>query len=224
LGVAKKHRCAIFGGDISDAAELSISATAIGRVRRDRVLTRRGAKPGDTIFVSRPLGLTPAAFAYFQDRGRRTLRLNVPDVAVLARQFTSLAPMLSLGRRLGQSQACSSCMDNTDGISTSLHELAEASGVAFVVNRRSLVFPDVVQQIADTLRMDVVKLALSAGADFSLVGTLRGSWDSRLVRAKLGRSVTCIGRVETGQGLYLETGRQRVPLPATGWNYFSQTD
>src|SRR5207244_932498 len=55
--VAHNFECSVLGGDISSSSELSISATSIGRVKQDRVLTRRGARPRDSIFVSRPLGL-----------------------------------------------------------------------------------------------------------------------------------------------------------------------
>src|ERR1035441_7064286 len=61
-GCAERHGATVLGGDITSACELSISATSIGKAMRGRVLSRRGSIPGDSIFISRPLGLTPAAF------------------------------------------------------------------------------------------------------------------------------------------------------------------
>lgn len=51
---ARRHGAPVLGGDITSACELSISATSIGRAVRQQVLTRRGARPGDSVFVSRP--------------------------------------------------------------------------------------------------------------------------------------------------------------------------
>src|SRR5262245_60912053 len=65
LEVASRYSCRVLGGDLSASAELSLSATSFGSARRSEVLSRRGSKPGDTIFVSRPIGLTPAALKYY---------------------------------------------------------------------------------------------------------------------------------------------------------------
>ena len=50
----------VLGGDTTQAAELVLSVTAVGRSAR--VPGRRGAQPGDTLVITGPLGAAGAAF------------------------------------------------------------------------------------------------------------------------------------------------------------------
>lgn len=48
---------AIIGGDLDTHAELTITGTAIGRVKKNQLLLRRGAKSGDLVCVTGYTGL-----------------------------------------------------------------------------------------------------------------------------------------------------------------------
>jgi thiamine-monophosphate kinase len=58
-GIAET-RVAVVGGDTTSAPQIVLSVTAIGRA--DRVPGRAGAKPGDLLVVTGPLGAAGAAF------------------------------------------------------------------------------------------------------------------------------------------------------------------
>jgi thiamine-monophosphate kinase len=93
------------GGDLSRASQLVCDIMVCGQVTNGTALRRDGAKPGDYIYVSGPLG------ANARDHFKRA-----PE------------PRLALGRKLvGKA---SSCMDISDGLSLDLHRLCVASGVA----------------------------------------------------------------------------------------------
>src|SRR5205823_12261384 len=47
---------AVLGGDTKESDTLSIAGTAFGRVRKDRILLRTGARPGDVIVVTGDIG------------------------------------------------------------------------------------------------------------------------------------------------------------------------
>jgi thiamine-monophosphate kinase len=215
---AETHRCKVLGGDITSSLELSISATSIGTVQADQVLRRRGAQPGDSVFISRPPGMTPAAFEYFL--GQPKDELPKADVDRLREQFTAMAPMVELGERLGQSGLCTSCMDNTDGIGQSLVELAEASRVSFVIEERMIFIPDVVAKVANLRDKEPLDFIFNGGADFSLIGTLRGDWSGNVARAQFGPSLHIIGRATEGEGVILKRGDEAQELSFKGWNYF----
>jgi thiamine-monophosphate kinase len=217
---AEQHGVTVIGGDITSGGELSISATSVGRVARSRVLTRRTALPGDSIFITRPLGMTPAAFHVFL--GKLESKLSHESVNILRRQFTDLEPMLSLGQLLSASGKCSACMDNTDGIGQSLSELSEASGCAFVVDRSALRIPSIVAEVGQIIARPPASFVFDGGADFSLVGALRGRWSSELATREFRCPVEIIGHVEAGTGVWLDD-RERRPLAFCGWNYFHNT-
>jgi thiamine-monophosphate kinase len=215
---AQQHGASVLGGDITSACELSISATSIGRAIRGRVLTRRAASPGDSIFISRPLGMTPAAFHVFL--GKRESEVSTETLALLRRQFTDMEPLLSLGQALAASGECGACMDNTDGIGQSVTELGEASKCSFVVHGSALEFPEPVREISKVIGLRAVDFAFDGGADFSLVGTLQGQWSNQRATARFGHPIQIIGHVEAGRGVWFETDGQRKPLLFRGWNYF----
>lgn len=217
---ASRHNCVVLGGDLSSSSELSISATSVGIVDKDRVLLRSTAQAGDTIFFSKPLGLTPAAFTVFLDGSDWPLALSPDEIATLRGQFTDTEPMFGLAQALAASGDCTSCMDNTDGVAQSLVELAEASNGAFIVERNRLQLPRLVAKISDAYAVDALALAFGAGADFGLVGTLSGRWTDVEAHRKFGDDLQIIGRTEQGQGLFLETNNSRQPWSVPGWNYF----
>lgn len=220
--MAQSCDCQVLGGDITSSKELSISATSIGTTLKGRVLTRRGAKPGDSIFISRPLGVTPAAFGYYLRCDREKLTLSDAEISILNGQFTALEPLVNLGCALAESGKCSSCMDNSDGVGQSLLELSIASKVRFVVREKDIELPPVVSQIACSLNEDPIQLAFSAGSDFSLVGTLEGAWSLDQAKERFGTNIRILGYVEDGDGVFLDRAIGRKALEFSGWNYFTK--
>jgi thiamine-monophosphate kinase len=215
---AAKWNCPVLGGDITAAVELSVSATAIGVSRPETVLNRRGAKPGDSVFLSRPPGLTPAAFQYFL--GERRCAISEEDEELLRDQFTSLEPMLDLGQLLASSGECTSCMDNTDGIGQSLSELADASRTGFSVWKDLIPISSLLSTVSQATRTSPFEFMFDGGADFSLIGTLKGEWTTSKARARFGPEVSIIGRVQDGAGVALIDDQGATELQFKGWNYF----
>jgi thiamine-monophosphate kinase len=99
----------VVGGDTTASPVVSISVTALGR--SERVPGRAGARPGDTLVVTGPLGGAGAAF-----RDGRYLR-----------------PPLRLdeGRELARTSHAQ--MDISDGLAVDLGHIARRSGVRCVV-------------------------------------------------------------------------------------------
>lgn len=102
--LARRTDTPLIGGDLAAGKNLMCDIVVGGAVRRGRALRRDGARPGDTIYVSGPLG-GPAS-------------RNYP-----ARLF---APRLRFARNL----PASACIDITDGLALDLHRLCRASGVS----------------------------------------------------------------------------------------------
>lgn len=209
----------VMGGDMTFSAELSISATAFGYVEKDRILRRSGARPGDSIFVSREMGMTPVALHYCLNP-RAFEEYEPTEITALRNQFTAVTPMIELGRRLAVSGRCSSAMDNTDGLSQSLSELSRESESAFVVDRGLFDLSLTVQKFARQIASDPITVAFGPGADFSLVGTLAGDWSTGSATTQFGHDIRIIGHIVDGSGVLLKSGDGIVPFEVPGWNYF----
>lgn len=217
--VASKFGASIVGGDISSSSEVSLSATVVGHVERELMLRRSGAKVGDTVFVTRPLGLTCVALDYCIDRPGHSW-LSDDQRYKLEGQFLRLDPEIGIGRILAQSGNCTSSMDNTDGVGQTLSELARESGCAVVVQERDLVLDEIVLAAAQAAGGDPLKFAFGPGADFCLVGTLAGEWKEAEAR-NLHPNLQIIGRVTEGRGVFIQKQGRRDPLSFRGWNYFA---
>ncbi len=214
---AKEHRIEIVGGDFSRAEKLTISITAIGRVVT-RPLLRSGAKPGDRVYVSRPIGGAGA--------GLFLLTRGTDAKAYAEREFIESAirrqvdpePEIALGIALAGVPQVTSCIDISDGLSTDLHHLCDASNCGALIEKERIpVFPDL-QTHGAKLGIAVRDVVLDGGEEYALLftSTLRESELSRV----LGRPVYAIGRMTSAREVMLSEDGIARPLPARGFDHF----
>ena len=112
----------VLGGDLNEAPSVSLTGCAVGLVPADGILTRRGMRPGDALFVSGPLGSGNAL---------GLVRLaGLPDALFPEKQYRPHA-RLSVG--LALRGRASACMDTSDGVLTTLDQLMRLNGVGFDV-------------------------------------------------------------------------------------------
>lgn len=104
--LARRHGVELAGGDLTRSDRLSADICVIGSAPAGRALTRSGARAGDLLYVTGPLGAM-AASGY-------TLRPQ---------------PRLDLGLQLRRLRA-TACMDLSDGLALDLHRLALASSLS----------------------------------------------------------------------------------------------
>ena len=104
LEAAEEYCCAVVGGDLTEAAEVVITAAITGHIDGDPVL-RSGARPGHVIYVTGPLG--HAAASEYQE---------APRARVAEGRAARLAGATAM-------------IDVSDGLGLDLRRLAVASGV-----------------------------------------------------------------------------------------------
>ena len=99
----------VLGGDTTEAAELMLSVTAVGR--SERVPGRAGAQPGDQLVVTGPLGAAGAAF----------------------RKQSFVRPPLRLAEGRELAQHAHAMLDLSDGLAVDAAHIAQRSGCRLVV-------------------------------------------------------------------------------------------
>jgi thiamine-monophosphate kinase len=115
----------LFGGDTTNTpGPLTLSLTALGWVPHGRAVARRGAQPGDLVFVTGTIG--------DGHLGLRALKAELPDlelerIEALARRYWLPEPRFPFGRLLREYASAS--VDVSDGLVADLGHIAEASGV-----------------------------------------------------------------------------------------------
>ena len=165
----------VLGGDTTAAGEFSVSVTAVGR--SERVPGRAGARPGDALVVTGPLGGAAA--------GLYALEHGLDGFGELAGRHRRPPFRLEEGRRLGP--VAHALIDLSDGILSDARRIAERSSCRLVIDVESVPRAPRLEEVADLPFWTM-------GEDYELLGVVT-SEDA----AALGLSV--VGRVEEGSGL-----------------------
>jgi thiamine-monophosphate kinase len=209
---AKQYGIEIVGGDFSRAEKLTISVTAIGRIV-SRPLLRGGAKKGDRVYLSRPVGGAAAGLQLLNAEGSSYAEKEFIKSAV--RRQVDPEPETALGMALAKLDKVTACIDVSDGLSTDLHHLCEASQCGAAIEKERIpVFPDL-QAHARGLKLDVRNAVLHGGEEYALLFT--SSMREAELSSALGRPVYAIGRI-TGERTVTLDGQ---PLAPGGWDHFA---
>jgi thiamine-monophosphate kinase len=218
---AHRFETRVLGGDLDTHDELTLVGTAIGRVERELVLRRQGARPGDLLCTTGTLGSAGAglriALAAEEGKGREEIEEDLSLLA-LTRRLLEPTPRVKEGRALALTRSVTSMMDNSDGLVLSLFDLAEASGVGFSV-REDLIPIDPL--VAETARdkEDAFDLALAAGGDFELVFTVR---PDRIEDTARACDLTVIGEVLKEREIVIESDRGKRALEPRGFQHMTK--
>jgi thiamine-monophosphate kinase len=119
----EKYNITLLGGDTISSPSAFFSMTIIGRSNRF-VLTRTGAKAGDILYLSRPIGKAKVLL-------EKKLAGNFGE-------FEYFPPKTRLGELLGGTQGVGSCIDISDGLGIDLARTADASRVDFYLSSKDI--------------------------------------------------------------------------------------
>ena len=220
LKLAERYGVALVGGNIARSpGPLVLDVTAIGSVKARRVLLRKGAAPGDGIYVSGAVGAARAGFL--------ALRAGVGDegeaLGACRERFLTPDPRVRLGLLLGRNAAASACVDLSDGLADAVRQVAAASGVGAIVVAEDIPVPDAAARwFAEREGQDPVDAALRGGEDYELLFTVprrRRRALEGILRSTDGLRCTRIGTVTGNRALLLRRAGADAPLPA-GFTHF----
>lgn len=158
----------LVGGDVSRSPDrLVIDSIVSGHVATGRALRRSGAKPGDGIFLAGNIGGAAGGLRLLET-GKR-LATAFPDEEILLLNQLQPQPQRLIANLLQEQQLAHSAIDVSDGLSSDLSHLCDASGVGAEIFADKLpIEPALTLLFPPDESMD---LALNGGEDFALLFT-----------------------------------------------------
>lgn len=223
MKIARESGCALLGGDTTRTPEVqgrhapvTISITAMGDLPAGMGLTRKGAKPGDDIWVSGTVGDAYAAL-----KCRWGAWSVMPDLEPeLFARMDRPTPRIALGQAL--LGAASAAADISDGLLADLGHILERSGVSAEIEWEKIPTSVALQSMTPARQHEA---ALAGGDDYELIFTAPPSSAERIYEAGLlsGTPVTRIGRVieRTSRVVTVRTPDGRPVLLVTeGFDHF----
>lgn len=210
--LAARHRMTIAGGDISRAPCLVVGVTVTGRMDDGvQPVLRRGARPGDLVCVTGPLGASAAGLALLEHP-----ELASPERRALLRSHRRPQPRVAEGRALA-ARGVHAMMDCSDGLALDSSRLAQASNVMIAIELERVPRAPGVDGVARAVGLAPDVFAATGGEDYELIVCID---PAALAAVRGATTLHTVGRVRRGPGaLRLTRGGRTVSVPALGWQH-----
>lgn len=225
IKAAELYGVDIVGGDtVSSKSGLVINIAAYGKVDKDKVVYRSGAKDKDLLVVTGDLG---AAYMGLQILEReKAVFESTPGVQpdleghdyILERQLKPEArkDIIELLDQLGVKPT--SMIDISDGLASEILHLCDKSNVGIHLYEEKIPIDPTVITASETFNLDSTICALSGGEDYELLFTIAQSDYDKL---KANPHFTFIGHVEEGSSpIMVARDGTAHELKAQGWDAF----
>lgn len=185
----------LIGGDTSFSDKFFISITVIG-TKNKYLLKRSGAKAGDLICVSRPVGY---AKKYLEEElsGKNENKHY---------KFTAET---KLGEYLGNSEGVTSCTDISDGLGV------DTTSIAIASNKKIFLLGENLSELSPDLPIEDV---LSSGEEYALLFTVNPLYFDNLLK-NAPKKFHIIGVVIEGEGAYLLSEKRYEKLSKFGFTH-----
>jgi thiamine-monophosphate kinase len=216
LALAKQTGVPLAGGDTSESPTDHVLADIVllGSAASGQALRRSGARAGDLIYVTGVLGGAAAELNALTGTPRAFAQASASD----DHPHLFPQPRLAVGQALLKRRLATACIDLSDGLSTDLTHLCEASGVAAELNIAQLPAHPLTTALDDA---DQIAAVLHGGEDYELLFT--ASPTVKMPRSIAGVPITQIGRMlkpRKGRAqITVLSGGTRFDVAPQGWEH-----
>lgn len=209
--ISRQFDVPLLGGDTtSSLRDIAVNVGVLGRCPSGRRLMRNGAKVGETIYVTGPLGDSAGGLQAILKGIERT-----EVVTRLIERHKRPVPRIEAGRILMESGKAGAMMDISDGIGSDLRHIMKASGVGAVIDLERLPLSPELVSVCKEQGWDIYEMATSGGEDFELLFTAAAGLENELDIA-----VYPIGKIVPGNELSWRFSNEPMDRNFDGYKHF----
>jgi len=209
---AKKYNFSIVGGDTKENPSITLCGTVFGTVKKNHFMPRIGCKPGDIVAVTGMLGKAGAGYYAIQH--------EILDESVVKGLLEPI-PRVNEGVALAHQKTVTSCMDISDGLSSSLYQLMELNNTGFEIEKEKIPLSPALKKLSKTHNLDVYDYALHFGGDYELLFTVPSEKFEKLKKT-LKYKITEIGHVNREKKIRLVGKNSKKILKNRGYEHFKK--
>ena len=214
---ATQYGTSIIGGDTKENPNVMLCGTAFGIVKKNEFMGRKGAKPGDIVAVTGTLGKAAAEYYAFKHNvGKKNLKgLLEPE------------PRLEEGIMLAKAGVVTSCMDISDGLSSSLYQLQELNDVGFKIDEEKIPQSQELLELTGKIKtLNVHELSIHFGGDYELLLTISPDKfeKAQKIVENTGNQLTPIGIVTKDDKIVIISNGIDKVLENKGYEHFKEND
>jgi thiamine-monophosphate kinase len=219
--VMAEYGVLLLGGDtVRSPGPLMFTVTVVGEVLEEEICYRSGARPGDLILCSGPLGEAAAGLAAC----RAGIARDDERFAAIIKCHLDPLPQIALGRLLGHTGMVHAMLDSSDGLATDISHICEESRCGAIIETDLLPISAETIALARELGLDPLQLALTGGEDYQLLFTIGEKEAASLLdlcEKELELRPVVIGRMVEGEGaVLLEKGGDKTDITFKGYDHF----
>ncbi len=216
----------LVGGDTtSSTSGLIINISVVGRVKKEEITYRSGAKEMDLLVVTGDLG---AAYIGLQvlEREKEVFKANPtiqPDLDghdyIIERQLKPEARKDIIGFLKELEVVPTSMIDISDGLASEIIHLCKASNVGCYVYDEKIPIDAKTSMMAIDFNLDPSTCALNGGEDYELLFTIK---QTDFEKIQSNPNMTVIGHItDATDGIYfIDKNGSALELEAQGWKHF----
>ena len=220
--LAAAHRLHVIGGNLTESpGPLVLDVMVAGTVKPRQALLRRGARPGDAVYVTGTVGSAAAGLEMLKSSTTEVTDTLRGHVSLCVRRYLYPEPRVRTGLLLARNRAATACMDLSDGLADGARQIAAASGVGMRIDAAALPIEDEARRWFDAHGGDASTSAITGGDDYELMFTVRPNRTGRLAAALRhgGGPITKVGVCTEGPDVTLVVGARDTPMPR-GYGHF----
>lgn len=212
----------IIGGDIGSHSTNVLAATALGMVKTENALLRRGVRNDDLLCVTGKIGLPITALIYFKEVKpfNPGSLLSIEEENKILLSWQRPVARIEEGLLLSENKLANACQDISDGLKATIQQMSELNNQTFTIYAHKLPIDETTKKLACFLNIDPVKIAVSASVDFELMFTL-SPHNQKLCSALLadkGCKFSVIGEVnKVNKNILVDSNGNEVELPGVVW-------